>query len=276
MTWNLHPFLMTTGLIYFLGQGMLVYRSDLKYTQFLTWQTVMIISLGPGHAVGESTQSSSTQCFTFSPSPALLLASSLSGTSRVSEPILSRISTVSTPGLGWELWDCLHFRWQKNTDMSHHKNNCQFCVTAVGGPVQFFGVAGLWERNCKVQGGPRANPRHHGHCNIHHGLGYCNMWPHGESIPQLQVRDKNHRLQTILTSMIKYKLHLLAGAFRCHSGECALQCGCERPTIPQCHLWHDGSPGHPDASYPLVSKIQIQDTNCLKVKINNSFCIVHC
>ena len=30
MTWNLHPFLMTTGLIYFLGQGMLVYRLVLK------------------------------------------------------------------------------------------------------------------------------------------------------------------------------------------------------------------------------------------------------
>ena len=90
-----------------------------------------------------------------------------------------------------------------------------------------------------------------------------------------EINSKYHLSQTILTSLIKYKLYLLAGAFRRHSGQCALQCGCERPTIPQCHLWHDGSPGHPDASYPLVPKIQIQDTTCLKVKMKNSFYIIY-
>ena len=108
MTWNLHPFLMSTGLIYLLGQGMLVYRSDLS--RYICIHALSFDMLGLDLAAGESTQSSSTRCSTCLLSPALLWASSLPGTTRVSGQIRFHISTVFTPGSGLELWGYSRFR----------------------------------------------------------------------------------------------------------------------------------------------------------------------
>ena len=66
--------------------------------------------LGLDLAAGESTQSSSTRCSTCLLSPALLWASSLPGTTRVSGQIRFHISTVFTPGSGLELWGYSRFR----------------------------------------------------------------------------------------------------------------------------------------------------------------------